>query len=197
MVGSFQLPESSVLNHINRNIWEKYINLHFTVPMLLQMCAKKVALSPKSMITLMNSYAEGSSIHGMKQIHNLNVLKIKVIWIYIYQSRQRYLWSVLFLWNEGVQYLSNRPFATRLLWFILVLLALAGATIFAWNVFSDWQDERTITSLKTISKPVDQLDFPSVTICKGGQNLQAVREVLEGEVEEFFLPGPISFEFFY
>ena len=68
-----------------------------------------------------------------------------------------------------------------------MLLALAGATIFAWNVFSDWQDERTITSLKTISKPVDQLDFPSVTICKGGQNLQAVREVLEGEVEEFFL----------
>ena len=67
-----------------------------------------------------------------------------------------------------------------------MLLALAGATIFAWNVFSDWQDERIITSLKTISKPVDQLDFPSVTICKGGQNLQAVREVLEGEVEEFF-----------
>ena len=78
-----------------------------------------------------------------------------------------------------------------------MLLALAGATIFAWNVFSDWQDERTITSLKTISKPVDQLDFPSVTICKGGQNLQAVREVLEGEVEEFFLPGPISFGRFF
>ena len=74
-----------------------------------------------------------------------------------------------------------------------MLLALAGATIFAWNVFSDWQDERTITSLKTISKPVNQLDFPSVTICKGGQNLQAVREVLEGEVEEFSLPGPILF----
>ena len=87
--------------------------------------------------------------------------------------------------SKGVQYLSNRPFATRLLWFILVLLALAGATIFACNVFSDWQDERTITSLKTISKPVKQLDFPSVTICKGGQNLQAVKEVLDREMEEW------------
>ena len=81
--------------------------------------------------------------------------------------------------------MANRPIATRLLWFILVFLALAGATIFAWNVFSDWQDERTITSLKTISKPIDQLDFPSVTICKGGQNLQAVKEALEGEAEEW------------
>ena len=54
--------------------------------------------------------------------------------------------------------------------------------------------ERTITSLKTISKPVDQLDFPSVTICKGGQNLQAVREVLEGEVKEFFPSDQSDFE---
>ena len=91
----------------------------------------------------------------------------------------------LWYFSKGVQYLSSRPAATRLLWFFLVLLALAGATIFAWNVFSDWQDERTITSLKTISKSIDQLDFPSVTICKGGQNLQAVKEVLEREAEEW------------
>ena len=90
----------------------------------------------------------------------------------------------MYYFSQGVQYLSNRPIATRLIWFILVLLALAGATIFAWNVFSDWQDQRTITSLKTISKPVNQLDFPSVTICKGGQNLQAVKEALEGEAED-------------
>ena len=54
-----------------------------------------------------------------------------------------------------------------------------AATIFASNVFFDWQDERAITSLKTISKPVNELDFPSVTICKDGQNLQAVGEMLE------------------
>ena len=62
-----------------------------------------------------------------------------------------------------------------------MIFALAGATIFASNVFSDWQGERTITSLKTISKPVNELDFPSVTICKDGQNMQAVRERLDHE----------------
>ena len=59
-----------------------------------------------------------------------------------------------------------------------------AATIFASNVFFDWQEERTITSLKTISKPVNELDFPSVTICKDGQNMQAVREALEGGKDE-------------
>ena len=60
-----------------------------------------------------------------------------------------------------------------------------AASIFASNVFVDWQGERTITSLKTISKPVNELDFPSVTICKDGQNLQAVREALAREKEEW------------
>ena len=87
--------------------------------------------------------------------------------------------------SKGVQYLSNRPIVTRLLWLILVVLAITGATIFAWNVFTDWQEGRTITSLKTISKSVNQLDFPSVTICKGGQNLQAVREALEREAQKW------------
>ena len=79
----------------------------------------------------------------------------------------------------------KRSFATRVIWLILIILALTGATIFASNIFFDWQEERTITSLKTISKPVNELDFPSVTICKDGQNHQAVREVLERERKEW------------
>ena len=66
-----------------------------------------------------------------------------------------------------------------MIWLILVILALIAAAIFATNVFTDWKGERTITSLKTISKPLKELDFPSVTICKDGQNMQAVMEALE------------------
>ena len=86
---------------------------------------------------------------------------------------------------QGVQYLLKRSFVTQLIWLFLVILALAGATIFAKNIFTDWKGERTITSLKTISKPVTEVDFPSVTICKDGQNLQAVREALEKDEEEW------------
>ena len=86
--------------------------------------------------------------------------------------------------SQGIQYLLKRSHVTRVIWLILVILALIAAAIFAGNVFFDWQGERTITSLKTISKPVNELDFPSVTICKDGQNMQAVREALEGRKDE-------------
>ena len=75
----------------------------------------------------------------------------------------------------GIQYLLKNSHFTRVIWSILVILALMSAAIFATNIFTDWKGERTITSLKTISKPVTELDFPSVTICKDGQNMQAVR----------------------
>ena len=83
--------------------------------------------------------------------------------------------------SPGIQYLLKRSHVTRVIWLILVILALIAAAIFASNVFIDWQGERTITSLKTISKPVNELDFPSVTICKDGQHMDAVREELEKE----------------
>ena len=86
--------------------------------------------------------------------------------------------------SQGIQYLFKRSHVTRVIWLILVILALIAAAIFAGNVFFDWQGERTITSLKTISKPVNELDFPSVTICKDGQDMQAVREALEKSKDE-------------
>ena len=49
------------------------------------------------------------------------------------------------------------------------------------NIFNDLQENRSITSLKTISKSVNELDFPAVTICKDGLNFHAVQKVLEGE----------------
>ena len=91
----------------------------------------------------------------------------------------------IFIIIKGVQYLVKRSFVTQSIWLILLILALSGAAIFANNIFNDWQEERTITSLKTISKPVNELDFPLVTICKDGQNMQAVREKLEKEKKDW------------
>ena len=127
------------------------------------MDSKKGLLNPQSLLTLLKCYAEHSSIHGRWHIASSKKIAL----------------------SQGIQYLLKRSHVTRVTWLILVILALMAASIFASNVFVDWKDERTITSLKTISKPVNELDFPSVTICKDGQNLQAVREVLEKEKKEW------------
>ena len=75
----------------------------------------------------------------------------------------------------------SKSVAARTVWFILVVLALASAAKFAGNIFNDWQEDHTITSLKTISRSVKELDFPAVTICKDGLNFHAVQRVLQGE----------------
>ena len=120
--------------------------------------------SPKSITAHLMCYAENSSIHGRISVMNSS------------DDISMFL---------GIQYLIKRSCVTRLIWVFLVLFSLAGATIFASNVFIDWQGEHTITSLKTISKPVNELDFPSVTICKDGQNMQAVMEALERVKDEW------------
>ena len=75
----------------------------------------------------------------------------------------------------------SKSVAARIIWFILVVLALASAAKFARNIFKDWQEDHTITSLKTISRSVKELDFPAVTICKDGLNFHAVQKVLQGD----------------
>ena len=75
----------------------------------------------------------------------------------------------------------SKSVAARIIWFILVVLALASAAKFALNIFKDWQEDHTITSLKTISRSVKELDFPAVTICKDGLNFHAVQKVLQGD----------------
>ena len=41
--------------------------------------------------------------------------------------------------NAGVQYFLNKSFITRLIWFLLVILALAGSANFARKIFTSWQ----------------------------------------------------------
>ena len=83
---------------------------------------------------------------------------------------------------HGVQHLTTGPLPLRLLWFLLLLLALLGASIFAKTILVEWQEHRTATSLRTMTKPVEELTFPAVTICRGGQDLQAVRAALQEDI---------------
>ena len=41
--------------------------------------------------------------------------------------------------SVGVQYLFSKSVVSRIIWFILVIFALAGAAYFSENIFTDWQ----------------------------------------------------------
>ena len=99
---------------------------------------------------------------------------------------------------HGVQYIfegGRRLKASRVLW---LGLALAAATIgIIWSAevdclyvskskfqymimaiipqaYADWQDDPTVSTLRTTGMPISNIDFPSITICGQG----SIREVI-------------------
>ena len=71
---------------------------------------------------------------------------------------------------HGMYYVDSNKHSRlgRILWMLMVVLALACTTYQVVSIWYQWSDDPVVTSLKTISLPVEQIDFPAVTICPQG-----------------------------
>ena len=47
-----------------------------------------------------------------------------------------------------------------------------------YSSFTSWQNNQVMTTLKTLTKPVTDLDFPAITICGSGLHMGLVEKVL-------------------
>ena len=92
-----------------------------------QMCANTELMSPQSSLAHMRSYAENSSIHG------------EILCILLLCLLRGNCAFCLIVISAGVQYLFSKSVVSRIIWFILVIFALAGAAYFSENIFTDWQ----------------------------------------------------------
>ena len=92
-----------------------------------QMCANTELMSPQSSLVHMRSYAENSSIHG------------EILCILLLCLLRGNCAFCLIVISAGVQYLLSKSVVSRIIWFILVIFALAGAAYFSENIFTDWQ----------------------------------------------------------
>ena len=81
---------------------------------------------------------------------------------------------------HGISYIFDKRvgFLDRALWLLTVLGATTLALWMVSDSFSHWQMNQVITTLKTTTKPVTDLEFPAVTICADGQHLGLVEKVL-------------------
>ena len=94
---------------------------------------------------------------------------------------------------HGVGYVvSARSPADRLLWLGLVLLGLTSASYLSYEVFVSWQETPVVTHLKTTNKPVLDLEFPSVTICTEGINMEAVLTALNQDFSSWLERNGVS-----
>ena len=79
-------------------------------------------------------------------------------------------WSILSIYSQGMFYsffpfssFSSQTKSAKTLWFLVVCLGFIGAGILIGKSYKEWQDKPIATSITT--HPIDDLDFPNVTIC--------------------------------
>ena len=87
---------------------------------------------------------------------------------------------------HGVGYVfSGHTLGDRLLWLGLVLTGLVSASILSHDLYVSWQKAPVVTDLKDTNKQVRDLEFPSVTICTEGINMEAVLNTLNQDFSDW------------
>ena len=71
---------------------------------------------------------------------------------------------------HGFSYIGNEGYSwgDRILWVIIVSLAIAFTISQMTTLYADWQDNPVITTLDTVAFPIEEIEFPSITICPQG-----------------------------
>ena len=88
---------------------------------------------------------------------------------------------------HGISYLSsdNVPALERLIWLVVVILAIIFTTFQVCKLYKEWQDEPVITTLDTVALPIEEIEFPAVTICPQGSREEIIDSVLFRQLKEY------------
>ena len=88
---------------------------------------------------------------------------------------------------HGFVYIAKEehPIVSRLFWVIVVILALSFTTFQMLSLHQQWVENPVVTNLETISLPIEQIDFPAVTICPQGLVKDVMDNVLFRQLIEY------------
>ena len=66
---------------------------------------------------------------------------------------------------HGLAYLNRgNSSLTRFFWGIIVIGGFSLAVVFLHGQITDWEENQTITTLESIATPIQQVQFPTVTV---------------------------------
>jgi hypothetical protein len=88
---------------------------------------------------------------------------------------------------HGLSYIGDLtlPVVDRLVWLVVVVLFGSCAAYLSHGVFKEWQSNKVVTTLRDTELPITELDFPAITICSEGLDMEAVEKVIENDYEEW------------
>ena len=74
----------------------------------------------------------------------------------------------------------------RALWILICLVFASLAMHLTYEAYNHWQNNQVLITLKNTAKPVNQIDFPMVTICSSGLHMDLVHDVLEESFKQWY-----------
>ena len=87
---------------------------------------------------------------------------------------------------HGISYLfESRCGVECFLWFLVVAAAMMFTILQTTTLYTDWQNEPIVTNLDTIAMPIEDIEFPAVTICPEGAISSALDAVLFKQLNEY------------
>ena len=73
---------------------------------------------------------------------------------------------------HGFYYLHRRNSClARFFWAGIIVLGFSAAGYLIYNSMLDWEDNQTITTLESIANPIQDVQFPTVTVCSNEKNV--------------------------
>ena len=90
---------------------------------------------------------------------------------------------------HGLRYVSDRKHSAcgRAFWIVSLGIALASTSFQVVNIWNEWFDDPVVTSLNTISLPVEKIEFPAVTLCPQGSTADIMDNFLFHQFEEWLI----------
>ena len=82
---------------------------------------------------------------------------------------------------HGLPYIleDGRLFLERVLWVVLVILGTFISLFFTLSIYKSWDESPILTTVGTTEYDIEQIEYPSITICTQG----SVREII-GKINE-------------
>ena len=81
---------------------------------------------------------------------------------------------------HGFSYITEEghSVAGRIFWCIVVILAVLFTTSQMTNLYKEWQDDPVITTMDTVALPIEEIEFPAITVCPQGSAKKILESVL-------------------
>ncbi len=67
----------------------------------------------------------------------------------------------------------------RLVWALIVVTATVLASYLSFETYSTWSETPVVTTIGSTALPITALDFPAVTLCSPGNDLNSLYKIHE------------------